>query len=148
MWRAAWGVACLGMLAGGAARAGAQVAPSGPAAVPASAPPSDSALDARTADVASHLRCPICQGLSIQDSPSQLAQQMRALVREQLAAGKSPSEVRAYFVSRYGEWILLEPRPVGFNLTVYAIPVVAVLAGLALITVAVRRWTRQPAAPS
>ena len=72
---------------------------------------------------------------------------MRTIVREQLAAGKSPSEIRAYFVARYGEWILLEPRPSGFNVMVYAVPVAAVLAGLVLIVVAVRRWTRNPATP-
>lgn len=104
----------------------------------------DSALDAQTAEIALHLRCPVCQGLSIQDSPSALAQQMRAIVRDQLRAGKTPQEIRAYFVSRYGEWILLEPRPAGFNLTVYAVPIIAVIVGLGAIVVAVRRWT-QPA---
>jgi cytochrome c-type biogenesis protein CcmH len=102
----------------------------------------DSALDAQTADISSHLRCPVCQGLSIQDSPSALAQQMRTIVRDQLRVGKTPQEIRSYFISRYGEWILLEPRPAGFNLTVYAVPVIAVLAGLAVIIGAVRRWTQ------
>ena len=65
--------------------------------------PTDPALEKRTSEVASALRCPVCQGLSIQDSPSELAQQMRSLVRDQLAAGKSPEEVRRYFISKYGE---------------------------------------------
>jgi len=104
-------------------------------------PATDSALDARTAEISSHLRCPVCQGLSIQDSPSALAQQMRAIVRDQLRAGKTPQEIRTYFVSRYGEWILLEPRPAGFNLTVYVVPILAIVGGLVLIIVAVRRWT-------
>jgi cytochrome c-type biogenesis protein CcmH/NrfF len=60
----------------------------------------DSVLEARTSAVASQLRCPVCQGLSIQDSPSDLSQQMRSLVRDQLAAGKTPDEVKAYFVSK------------------------------------------------
>jgi cytochrome c-type biogenesis protein CcmH len=76
----------------------------------------DSALEARTSSVAAQLRCPVCQGLSIQDSPSDLAQSMRAVVRDQLAAGKTPDEVKAYYVSKYGEWILLAPKPSGFNL--------------------------------
>ncbi|MEP6731002.1 MAG: cytochrome c-type biogenesis protein CcmH, partial [bacterium] len=75
----------------------------------------DSALEARTSAVAAELRCPVCQGLSIQDSPSELAQSMRSLVRDQLADGKSPDQVKAYFVSKYGEWILLAPKAHGFN---------------------------------
>ncbi|MEO7085667.1 MAG: cytochrome c-type biogenesis protein [Gemmatimonadaceae bacterium] len=101
----------------------------------------DSALEARTSAVASQLRCPICQGLSIQDSPSDLSQQMRSLVRDQLAAGKTPDEVKAYFVSKYGEWILLAPKPSGFNLLAYALPIGVVVIGGLGIFVAVRRWT-------
>lgn len=105
---------------------------------------SDSALEARTSAVASGLRCPVCQGLSIQDSPSELAQSMRSLVRDQIAAGKTPDQVRAYFVSKYGEWILLTPKPSGFNLVAYLLPVLAVVCGGVVIVVAVRRWTAGP----
>ena len=103
--------------------------------------PRDGVLEARTSAVASQLRCPVCQGLSIQDSPSELAQSMRSVVRDQLAAGKTPDEVKAYYVSRYGEWILLAPKPSGFNLLAYALPVLAVVCGGLVIAVAVRRWT-------
>ena len=101
----------------------------------------DSALEARTSAVAAQLRCPVCQGLSIQDSPSELAQSMRSLVRDQLAEGRTPEQVKAYFVSKYGEWILLSPAPHGFNLLAYAVPVLVVVGGGALIILAVRRWT-------
>ncbi len=101
----------------------------------------DSTLDAQTAAVASQLRCPVCQGESIQDSPSELAMQMRDVVKEQLRAGKTPAEVRAYFVSKYGEWILLEPTTHGFNKVLYAAPYVLLLGGLGLIFFAVKRWT-------
>ena len=103
--------------------------------------PGDSALEARTSGVASQLRCPVCQGLSIQDSPSELARSMRSLVRDQLAQGKSPEQVKAYFVSKYGEWILLAPAARGFNLLAYAAPLIIVLGGAAVIVLAVRRWT-------
>jgi cytochrome c-type biogenesis protein CcmH len=101
----------------------------------------DSLLEARTAAVASTLRCPVCQGESIQDSPSELAQQMRSVVRDRLRSGESPEQVKAYFVSRYGEWILLEPKMSGLNVLLYAVPVVLVIGGLALVVVLVRRWT-------
>jgi cytochrome c-type biogenesis protein CcmH len=106
--------------------------------------PADSVLEARTAAVASQLRCPVCQGLSIQDSPSELSQQMRAVVKDQLREGKTPEEVKAFFISKYGEWILLEPKAKGFNVLVYAMPILLVAAGLGVIAVAVRKWTRPP----
>ena len=102
----------------------------------------DSALEARTSAVAATLRCPVCQGESIQDSPSELAQQMRAVVRERLRAGESPEEIKAYFASRYGEWILLEPKMTGLNIVLYVLPVVLVIGGLILVVALVRKWTR------
>jgi cytochrome c-type biogenesis protein CcmH len=108
----------------------------------------DSLLEARTAAVASTLRCPVCQGESIQDSPSELAQQMRAVVRDRLRSGESPEQVKAYFVSRYGEWILLEPKMSGLNVLLYAVPVLLVIGGLALVVVLVRRWTTPSASDS
>ena len=103
---------------------------------------SSSDLERRTSEIASELRCPVCQGVSVEDSPTDLARQMRATVRDQLAAGRSEDEVRQYFIDRYGEWILLEPKASGFNLLVYVLPWLVVLAGLGIIVVAVRRWTR------
>jgi cytochrome c-type biogenesis protein CcmH len=102
----------------------------------------DTALERRTSEVASQLRCPVCQGESLQDSPSALAQEMRSVVRDQLAAGRTPDEVKAYFVSKYGEWILLQPRAKGLNLVVYLAPFLVIVGGTLLIIVAVRRWTR------
>lgn len=104
--------------------------------------PADSALEAQTTVLASELRCPVCQGNSIQDSPSELAQQMRDVIRDQLRSGKSPDEVRAYFVDKYGEWILLTPKPQGFNLVVYVIPFAAILVGGLIVWRTVRRWTQ------
>lgn len=101
----------------------------------------DPVLDAATAAVAAQLRCPVCQGVAIQDSPSELAQQMRMVVKEQLASGKSPDEVKEYFVSKYGEWILLEPKAAGFNILIYALPVLLVLGGAVFLVVIVRKWT-------
>jgi cytochrome c-type biogenesis protein CcmH len=107
----------------------------------------DPALEAKVAEVASVLRCPVCQGLSLNDSPSELSQQMRQLVREKLAAGESPEEIKAYFVSKYGEWVLLEPKPKGMNLVVYLAPFILLLGGGGLIVVMVRKWSSASAAP-
>ena len=69
---------------------------------------------------------------------------MRAIIRERLAAGESPDAVQAYFVQRYGEWILLSPPRRGFNLLVWLLPLVAVAAGLAIVAILIARWTRRP----
>src|SRR5438445_4656069 len=103
----------------------------------------DSSLDAKARDVAATLRCPVCQNLSIQDSPSLLAQDMKRLVRERLAAGETPDQVRRYFVSRYGEWVLLKPRASGVDLSVWLLPLLALVGGAVLVWSAVRRWIRQ-----
>ena len=112
-------------------------------AAPAAAqPPATNVDDARLYEVASQLRCVVCQNLSVADSPSEMAQQMRTIVRERLASGESPQQVIQYFVDKYGEWILLEPRRHGFTLVVWLAPVVAVAVGLVLFVVVIRRWTR------
>ena len=104
----------------------------------------DPVLDAREREISSQLRCPVCQGESILDSPAELAQQMRAVVRDQLRAGRTPEEIKAFFVGRYGEWILLEPAMTGLNIALYAFPVLLVIGGLTLVALVVRRWTRPP----
>ena len=123
-----------------------------PAVSSPSGAPTEETLDPRREEVvkrvASELRCPVCQGLSVQDSPTELAQQMKAVIRRQLAEGKSPDEVRAYFVARYGEWILLEPRAKGFNLVLYLLPLAGIAAGAAVIAVFVRRMTSRSGEPA
>jgi cytochrome c-type biogenesis protein CcmH len=95
-------------------------------------------------DVATQLRCVVCQSLSVADSPSETANQMRGVIRERLAAGDSPEQVRAYFVEKYGDWILLSPPKSGFTLLVWVVPFVALGIGLVLVAVVVRRWSRTP----
>src|SRR5262249_39714669 len=94
--------------------------------------------------IASQLRCVVCQNLSVADSPSEMAHQMRDLIRERLAAGDRPEEVKAYFVQRYGDWVLLAPPARGFNLLLWLAPFGAVAGGLVLVLTLVRRWRRPP----
>jgi cytochrome c-type biogenesis protein CcmH len=134
----------------------AAAAPPAPAATkpaPAATKPAPAAtkVDEQTVhEVATQLRCVVCQSLSVADSPSETANQMRAIIRERLAAGDSPEQVRNYFVEKYGDWILLSPPKSGFTLLVWVVPFVGLGIGLVLVVVMVRRWSRTPqtAAPS
>ena len=96
-------------------------------------------------DVAAQLRCVVCQSLSVADSPSEIAHEMKDIIRERLAAGETPEQVQTYFVEKYGTWILLAPRQ-GFNLLVWVVPFAGIGLGLVLVFVVLRRWSRHPAA--
>jgi cytochrome c-type biogenesis protein CcmH len=71
---------------------------------------------------------------------------MRGIIRERLGAGENPEQVRAYFVGKYGDWILLSPPKSGFTLLVWVVPFVGLGIGLVLVAVLVRRWSRAPRA--
>ena len=103
----------------------------------------DEALEERVRAISSELRCVVCQNLSVADSPAEMAVQMRGIVREQLKAGRTPDEIRTYFVSKYGEWVLLAPPAHGFNLTVWILPFAVLLAGLGFAAWYLRRWSRR-----
>lgn len=79
--------------------------------------------------LASELRCPDCQGLSVADSPTSSAQEIRRQISELVAAGAGDEEVRAHFVARYGQWILLAPSSVAYWLIPFVV-VAAAAAGL------------------
>jgi len=97
-------------------------------------------------DVAAQLRCVVCQSLSVADSPSETAHQMKDIIRERLAAGETPEQVKAYFVDKYGTWILLSPPRQGFTLLVWVVPFAGLGLGLVLVLLVVRRWSHRPTA--
>jgi cytochrome c-type biogenesis protein CcmH len=90
--------------------------------------------------VASTLRCPVCQNLSVADSSSRLAHEMRADIARDLEAGKSADQIRDEFVAAYGQWILLAPSKSGINWVAWAAPVLLLVVGGAVAAGAVRRW--------
>ncbi len=108
-------------------------------------PPASPANEEAIRQIAAQLRCVVCQNLSVADSPSEMANQMRSIIRERLEAGETPEQVFAYFVDKYGEWILLSPRPRGFNLLVWIVPFGGIAAGLVALLLVARRWSRRPA---
>lgn len=121
-------------------------APSSAPSAPVPAGPKVPVSEETVHDVAAQLRCVVCQSLSVADSPSEIAHEMKGIIRKRLAAGETPEQVRAYFVEKYGTWILLAPPRQGFNLLVWVVPFAGIGLGLVLIFVVLRRWSRRPAA--
>ncbi|MFL5348018.1 MAG: cytochrome c-type biogenesis protein CcmH [Hyalangium sp.] len=102
-------------------------------------PLTDPALEARVQKLGKELRCAVCQGVSIADSPASMARAQLDKVRELVAAGKSDEEITDYFVARYGEWVLLEPPKHDFNLIVWLGPVALILGGAFVISRQIKR---------
>jgi len=103
--------------------------------------PLEPALEARVQKLGKELRCPTCQGMSIADSPASVARAQLDKIRGLVSDGKTDDEVRAYFVARYGEWILLSPRAAGVNWLVWLGPALLLIIGFAVI---VRQIQRHP----
>lgn len=102
-------------------------------------------LEAQVHSLAAELRCPVCQNLSVADSPSEMAGQMRDLIRDRLRRGERPEAVKAYLVERYGEWILLVPPPWGFSLLAWVAPFLGLGGGLLGGLLLLRRWVQRSA---
>ena len=100
--------------------------------------------EARAHAIADDLRCPVCQGLSVADSHSDTAGAMYEEIRRRVAAGESDADIKTYYVSRYGEWVLLEPETSGVGAIVWVLPVGALILAVGGLTLAFRRWRRQP----
>ena len=77
--------------------------------------------------IAGSLRCPTCQGVSVKDSNAPLARQIHDKVRRMVAEGQSGEAIRAFFVSRYGEWVLRAPKKEGLGLVLWLLPGLAML---------------------
>jgi cytochrome c-type biogenesis protein CcmH len=105
---------------------------------------SGQALFHRTAEVAALLRCPVCQGMSIADSPSEMAINMKAQVRELLSRGYSEKQILHYFELSYGQFVLLEPKFQGVTAMVWVLPILALVVGAAIVFVKLRKLERVP----
>lgn len=86
----------------------------------------------RVGRIAAELRCPVCQGLSVADSPSQTAVTMRDLVAQRVAEGRTDQEIRDEFRRSYGDWVFLAPSTQGAAALMWLLPVTLVVAGGAL----------------
>ncbi len=98
----------------------------------------DPVQEARARILMQEIRCLVCQNQSIVDSNAELAQDLRGVVREQIAAGKDDSDVKAYLVDRYGDWVLLKPPFKGGTLFLWLSPILFLFM-LAYVMISQRR---------
>jgi cytochrome c-type biogenesis protein CcmH len=99
----------------------------------------DPAQEARARELFAEIRCVVCQNESIDDSEAEIAADLRKLVRQQVAEGRTESQVKAFLVQRYGEFILLRPAFSAGNLLLWLTPFSILLVGLAALLARRRR---------
>ena len=100
---------------------------------------SGKALDERVREISDGLRCPTCQAISVNDSEAAFSRQIREKVRRMLQEGQNEQQIKAYFVSRYGEWILRAPKKEGLGLVLWILPILLILVIGAWIVFNIRR---------
>lgn len=99
----------------------------------------DPAQEAQATRLMDTIRCVVCQGQPISGSNADLAGDMRRLVRERIAAGDSPEQVRAWLVSKYGDWVSFKPQVKPATLPLWLIPLAALALGIWLVSRRLRR---------
>ncbi len=92
----------------------------------------DPRQEARAKALMETIRCLVCQGQAISDSDAEMAGDMRSLIRTRIAAGESPESIRAWLISRYGEWVTYDPPLEPVTWPLWAAPLLLVLFGLFL----------------
>lgn len=107
---------------------------------PKGQPLTGEALFHRTNEVGALLRCPVCQGMAISDSPAEMAVNMKGQVRELLARGYTEEQILEYFEKTYGQFVLLKPK----SPTVWLLPVIALLLGVIVVVLKLRKLQRVP----
>lgn len=103
---------------------------------------SDPAKEAKAQDLMETLRCLQCQGQSIADSDAPIAGSMRSLVRERIAAGETPEQIRTWLIERYGDYVSYAPQLTGLTWPLFAVPAVLMLIAFLLLR---RRFSKKGA---
>jgi cytochrome c-type biogenesis protein CcmH len=89
----------------------------------------DPAMEARAEALGNQLRCLVCQNESIEESDAPLARDLRGILRQQMAAGKTDSQIMQWMVARYGVFVRLRPPLMASTLLLYATPFLGLLIG-------------------
>jgi len=106
----------------------------------------DPALEARARAITTTLRCPVCQGESIDDSNAPISRDLRLAVRARIMAGDSDAQVIDYVTTRYGEFVLFKPRAAGWGLMLWLAGPLMLVLGAGLAYAVMRGRARAPEA--
>jgi cytochrome c-type biogenesis protein CcmH len=106
----------------------------------------DPVLEARAREISKNIRCPVCQGESIDDSSAPISRDLRIIIRERIVAGDTDAEVIDFLVARYGEFVLFNPRAEGSNLILWLAGPALFLAAIAVAVAGQRRRLAVPEA--
>ncbi len=90
----------------------------------------DPAKEAAARDLMEELRCLKCQSQSIADSNAPMAGDMRSKVRERIAAGETPEQVRDWLVDRYGAWVTYDPPVNAITWPLWIAPVIVLVLAI------------------
>ena len=93
----------------------------------------DARQEAQALALMDSIRCVVCQGQPISGSNADLAGDMRRTIRERIAAGETPDQVRAWLVGKYGDWVSFKPQVKAQTLPLWLVPLLALLGGLWLV---------------
>ncbi len=99
-------------------------------------------------EVARELWCPLCNGVRLDSCDLQACIQMREVISEKLMAGESREQIKAYFVTQYGDVVLGQPSREGFNLVAWIFPILAAVVGLGWLVYLVMAWRKRQGAPA
>ena len=102
----------------------------------------DSQTD-RARSLGARIKCPVCQGEAILDSPSETARAMMGIVEERVGTGQTDAQIIDYFTERYGDGILLDPRFEAATLLLWLLPAAALAGGVVMILGRRRRPARE-----
>ncbi|MEA2488503.1 MAG: cytochrome c-type biosis protein CcmH [Acidobacteriota bacterium] len=105
-------------------------------------------LTQRSHEVGGLIRCPVCQGLSVSDSPSEMAINMKAQVHELLARGYTEEQILKYFELSYGQFVLLKPKFEGVSSLVWLLPLAALLFGGIVVVMKMKQLAKAPVTPT
>jgi cytochrome c-type biogenesis protein CcmH len=97
--------------------------------------------------ITGELRCVTCQGLSVRDSLAPSARQMRDIVAQRVAEGRTDEEIRAEFRASYGDWVFLSPSATSWSGLIWLVPLLALAAGLAVALARIRSAAPSITAP-
>ncbi|QIG80947.1 cytochrome c-type biogenesis protein [Stakelama tenebrarum] len=103
----------------------------------------DPQAEAQAQELMEELRCLVCQGQSIADSDAEMAGDMRALVRERIAAGESADDIREWLIARYGDYVTYDPPLSWVTAPLWIAPVLLLVFGVVVARRSFRRGSGQ-----